>query len=108
MNDRNRDTDLLKLADAFYANLEREERMEYGGWGLDDKRPFGNSDVTGDILRLIDFPPAADDYYSREQEGYADDLYVELGGFLQKKWIEYRQASDPKGADSVQGGNDDV
>lgn len=100
--DRDKEADLWKLADAFFANLEREQRCEYGGWGLDDKRPFGNSDVHGDILEIIGYGPVVDDYVSENQEDYAAELYDELGGFVADKWVEFRKAP------SVQGGNDKV
>lgn len=105
MNDRDKEADLWKLADAFFGNLEREQHMEYGGWGLDDKRPFGNSDVHDDILEIINCSPVVDDYQSREQEDYAAELYDELGGFLQTKWVEFREASRPPAATSVPDGS---
>lgn len=43
------DKDMLKLEKAFFANLQRDD-CEYGGIGINCKRPFGNSDVEGDIL----------------------------------------------------------
>jgi len=43
---RNKTEDLTKLAEAFYENLEITP-WEFGGIGLDPKRPFGNSDVPG-------------------------------------------------------------
>lgn len=99
--ERDKQADLWKLADAFFTNLYRERHCEYGGWGLDHKRPFGNSDVHGDILEIIDYPPIAGDYYSEAQEDYAAELYDELGGFLREQWVEFRSApSDPNGNDS--------
>lgn len=91
--DRDRTSDLDRLADAFFKNLERESRMEYGGWGLDDKRPFGNSSVAEDILEIIEWPPVADDYYSNEQQEYAHELYDDLGEHLRKRWAEIRSPS---------------
>lgn len=41
--------DLLKQA---YIS---EYECEFGGWGLDCKRPFGNSDVIGDILEILGY-----------------------------------------------------
>lgn len=83
---RDTNADLEKLADAFFDNLERETRCEYGGWGLDDKRPFGNSDVNNDIFEIIGMKPTADDYFSKEQEDYATDLYDKLGEYLREQW----------------------
>jgi hypothetical protein len=46
------DGDMHKLAVAFFANLGRDN-CEYGAIGVNCKRPFGNSDVEGDILEII-------------------------------------------------------
>lgn len=88
-----RRSDMLKLADAFYKALERD-RCEYGGWGIDDKRPFGNSDVEGDILEILGAEMEGDDghykCWSRHQHQYAASLYDELGKFLEAEWKRYR------------------
>lgn len=81
--ERNKPNDLEKLADAFFANL-RTGNVEYGGWGLDDKRPFGNSDVEGDILEIIGWEPEKNDSY--EQREYASELYAELGDYVAAEW----------------------
>lgn len=85
---------LEKLADAFFEALEREDRCEYGGWGLDDKRPFGNSDVEDDILEIIGETPDGDDGYrecwSSHQKAYAADLYDALGDYLRRRWNELK------------------
>lgn len=94
--ERDREADLDKLADAFFENLEREDRCEYGGWGLDDKRPFGNSYVAGDILELIgwepegEWPDSGRTDYSRAQQDYAHGLYDDLGDHLRRRWSEKR------------------
>jgi hypothetical protein len=84
--DRNRDRDMAELADAFYDNLERGN-CEYGGWGLDDKRPFGNSDVAYDIAEIIGLKVPEEDDLDEAHE-YCDDLYNDLGAYLRKKWKE--------------------
>ncbi len=91
--DRNRDHDMRELADAFYDNLEREQHCEYGGWGLDDKRPFGNSWVVGDIAEIIGLklmPDMEDEDEEREAyakaEDYCHGLYDDLGAYLKMKW----------------------
>ena len=82
-----RKADMLKLADAFFQALERDN-CEYGGWGIHDKRPFGNSDVTGDILEIIGMK--RDD----EADSYADRLYDDLGAFLLEQWQEFRAGAN--------------
>lgn len=91
---RNAESDLKILADAFFNSL-RITNCEYGGIGLDCKRPFGNSDVDRDILRMIGAKPAgAEGYYeefSDEQRDYARSLYhTKLIPYLRKKWSEQK------------------
>lgn len=79
--DRNETKDLRKLARAFFENLQIDN-CEYGGIGLNDKRPFGNSDATGDIMEMIGMKPEFNcrncgAEYSEEQRDYADNLYHE-------------------------------
>jgi hypothetical protein len=81
---------LEKLAQAFFDNLQIDN-CEYGGIGLDSKRPFGNSDVEADILELLDQTPDGDDghekCWSSEQRAYASTLYHDdLIPFLQRRW----------------------
>jgi hypothetical protein len=77
-----------KLEQAFFQNL-CIDNVEFGGIGLDSKRPFGNSDVETDILEIIGAEPEGDDGYeecfSSAQREYARDLYSALIGWLQKK-----------------------
>jgi len=84
------DADMLKLEQAFFRNLQRDD-CEYGAIGVDCKRPFGNSDVEGDILELIGAKPDGDDgeseYWSRCQREYAADMYSDLIEWLQKKYL---------------------
>lgn len=82
---------LFKLADAFFDNLQYDS-VEYGGLGLDGKRPFGNSYVQGDILEIVGIEPLTDEEgYNRAQEDYADDLYGFLAEFLNEKWTALRE-----------------
>jgi hypothetical protein len=46
-------SDLKKLADAFFKNLAFYGSCEFGCIGLDCKRPFGNSNPEQDILNII-------------------------------------------------------
>ena len=84
MKGRDRETDMKKLARMFFENLERDS-CEYGGWGLDPKRPFGNSDVEDDILRGIGVEPLEEgDDYTDSQRQYAAALYDGLGEWLKE------------------------
>lgn len=49
---RNEAEDLKILATAFFKELFISD-CEYGAIGIDCKRPFGNSDVEGDILEKL-------------------------------------------------------
>lgn len=83
---RNEKEDLKKLASAFFDELTIVH-IEYGGIGLDPKRPFGNSDVEADILEIIEWEPEQQDdnswsweggaCYSTAQRDYARILYTE-------------------------------
>lgn len=85
--------DLEELAHAFFENLEYDPSVEYGHVGLDPKRPFGNSDVEGDILEIIGEEPEGDDghdkCWSSDQRQYAEELYKDkLVPYLKRKWQE--------------------
>lgn len=92
--DRDLRADFTRLADAFFQNLEREQRCEYGGWGLDDKRPFGNSDVEGDILEILGIPGSQ---RSEELDEYASELYAGLGDWLCAEWQRLRSLEANRG-----------
>lgn len=85
-----RKEDMEKLEREFFVNLQRGN-CEYGGIGLDDKRPFGNSDVEGDILEIIEATPDGDDGYgacfSSKQRAYAAAMYDGLITWLQSKYF---------------------
>lgn len=90
---RNEQADLEILAQAFFDNLQIDN-CEYGGIGVDSKRPFGNSDVEGDILEMIDCEPQGDDgedaCWSSDQREYASRLYREyLIPYLQAEWKKH-------------------
>lgn len=87
---QDKQSDLAKLAQAFFDNL-RIDDCEYGAIGVDCKRPFGNSDVEGDILEIIGQEPEGDDCHdscwSSEQREYALILYRDdLIPFLRQGW----------------------
>lgn len=94
MVDRDKEKDLFKLATAFFENLQIDD-CEFGGLGVDSKRPFGNSYVEGDILEIIGWETEGndgeDDCYSFIQCQYARDLYYEdLIPFLREKWKQIK------------------
>lgn len=83
---RNREVDMMRLASAFFDNLERNN-CEYGGWGVNSKRPFGNSYVEGDILEIIGLEVDDENEEATETAcAYAAGLYDDLGSFLTKMW----------------------
>ena len=93
---RNEKKDLIKLANAFYENLQIG-LMEFGGIGLDDKRPFGNSDVPEDILEIIGEKRNSTDEYSDSQIEYATYLYkIKLIPFLQKNWLGHGKKAETR------------
>jgi hypothetical protein len=94
MTTRNKAADTKILAEAFFNALQIDD-CEYGGIGLDSKRPFGNSDVDADILEMIGAEPEGDDgeseCWSSHQRDYARSLYhEELIPFLKEVWEEFK------------------
>lgn len=92
-----KEQDLAKLADAFFENL-LIDNCEYGGIGLDSKRPFGNSDVESDILELLEREPEGDDGHDKcwasHQREYASDLYhTHLIPYLRAEWAKRADTS---------------
>ena len=83
--------DMEKLEQEFFRNLYRQP-YEYGGIGLDGKRPFGNSDVESDILEIIEASMEGDDgeseCWSSKQRAYASELYDNLIPHLKKKYLK--------------------
>lgn len=91
-SERDRNADLKKLANAFYENL-KIDNCEFGAIGVDCKRPFGNSDVCGDILGIIEWAAEGknddDVFYSDSQKDYAVELYHKhLIPYLRKCWLQ--------------------
>jgi len=100
--DRNVEADCRKLASAFFENLQFDDRCEYGSLGTDCKRPFGNSSVEADILKIIGWKPEGDDgdgaCFASWQKEYANDLFqVKLIPFLQKEWKRLTQHTTGQG-----------
>lgn len=91
--ERNKVDDLGKLASAFYENLTIF-KSEFGGIGLNPKRPFGNSYVEADILEIIGWEPEGrdeeedEDCYTFKQKEYVRSLYFDdLIPYLKSKWF---------------------
>lgn len=88
---RSQKKDLEKLSNAFYSNLEIIP-YEFGGIGLDPKRPFGNSSVPEQILQIIGWNPEipgedSENEYSDRQIDYAVHLYKDkLIPYLKYQW----------------------
>lgn len=93
---------LEKLALAVLANLSHQNDCEYGSIGTDCKRPFGNSDVEGDILEIIGVKPEGDDgdreCWSSKQREYAATLYDAVGKFIYEKYATaYKEGCEHTG-----------
>lgn len=70
--------DLVLIAKAYASELEWMDDYGYGAPGISQKRPFGNSDVEGDLLDIIGAKPEGEDgNWSIEQYAYVRELYVE-------------------------------
>ena len=96
MINRDMQKDLAFLANAFFQNLEYDPHWEYGAIGVDCKRPFGNSDVEGDVLNIIGAEMEGDDgedkCWSSGQREYAADLYQRrLVPYLKARWKEEKK-----------------
>lgn len=92
MTERDTEHDLSILANEFFRQLEFIDWGEYGSPSLDCKRPFGNSDVEGDVLELLRLDPEGndgeDECWSSNQREYARELYVDrLVPYLKKRWF---------------------
>lgn len=97
MDNRDEQKDLAILERAFFDELLITQ-CEFGGIGLDCKRPFGNSSVESDMLELIGWEMEGDDgdgsCYSSKQNEYVYNLYHEkLIPFLQSRY-QARAAAD--------------
>lgn len=81
-------SDMNKLEQAFFQNLKFVDGdYTQGGIGLDCKRPFGNSNVEGDILEIVG-ASCGEDGWSDEQYDYAQELYRALISHLQRKYLK--------------------
>ena len=82
------------LAAAFFENLRRDD-CEYGGIGVNSKRPFGNSSVEFDIAEIIGFDSDRlmdeDGNYDEDLRWYLNDLYSDLIFYLPYMWKKLNQ-----------------
>lgn len=74
----------IKLLDQMYIGWED---CEFGAPAVDCKRPYGNSDVYGDIGEILEIKPDGkskyEDEYSEEQQRDFLDLHLEMQDVLQ-------------------------
>ena len=64
---------------------------EWGGWGLDDKRPFGNSDVVDDMAIILGVPIVETDDGEAWPGGTTagmNEIYEELGETIRRIFHE--------------------
>jgi len=85
--------DMEKLEKEFFKCLQRDN-IEYGGIGLDSKRPFGNSSVEYDILEIIGQGKNNQNKHTDKQLAYANSLYDNLIPWLQNKYMEKKGYSE--------------
>lgn len=71
--------DHVKLAKRMYV---RWEDCEYGAPSIDCKRPYGNSDVEGDVAEILGWPVDEDDGLTAEQSKEAARLHREMLGVI--------------------------
>jgi hypothetical protein len=71
-------TEHLKLLKRMYTGWQD---CEYGAPEINPKRPYGNSDVAGDVAEILGISPEGDDGYgdclSKSQREYCDKLHRE-------------------------------
>jgi hypothetical protein len=67
-------------------NIGYDEYTEFGAPGVSPKRPYGNSDVYGDIAEILDIAPKQgkdETYFTSEQEEYMRKIHIETEKVLQ-------------------------
>ena len=103
---RSKEKDLLKLATAVIKNLEWDNSCDFGYIRTHPKRPFGNSCVELDILKIIGIGANDDGDYTNMQKEYARKLYKEdLIPFLIKWWINMIENRNQYGEVNIEGYN---
>jgi hypothetical protein len=97
--DRNRNSDQAKVAAMILNALRRDD--DWSAWGLDGKRPFGNSGrsaLVGDILEEIGAEPEGTDEFgpawSEDQQAYALELWGGCAPSFEKaaRWLVHEAA----------------
>lgn len=90
--------DHVKLARRI--NIVWLDDIEWGSVGLDPKRPFGNSDMTGDVAEIlgwIDTETRKTEYeLTAEQGERAKQLHFEMGYVLKSAmagWLDWAEGS---------------
>jgi len=71
--------------------------IEWGECGLDPKRPFGNSNMPGDVAEILGWDYDADDGLSEEQYEAAKQLHFEMGYVLRAAvtdWLVSERGDD--------------
>lgn len=91
MKTTSKQEDLMQLANAVIDNLQYHDRCEFGSIGTDSKRPFGNSSVESDMLKIIGWEMEGDDgddlCYASYQREYVGNLFTEeLASFIRDTW----------------------
>jgi hypothetical protein len=93
---------MSRLAEAFLNELTHLDYCGYGGIGIDCGRPFGNSDVEGDILGIAGLAMEGDDgegpCWSSGQREYAAGLYRGLPDWLRANVILLGQSYQAVGS----------
>lgn len=95
-SDPDRQIHMDLLADEFFNALQFDD-CEFGGWGLDCKRPFGNSSVEPDLAEIIGWD--RESIWENTDNGdldedkcdYLRELYYDLGPYLKYKWSNFRK-----------------
>jgi hypothetical protein len=72
--------DHLKLLKRAYVGWESSE---FGAPGMDSKRPYGNSDVIGDIGEILEWVKEDDDEWSFRQIEAANKIHRDMESVLQ-------------------------
>lgn len=71
----------IKLVKKLY--IEYEDFCEFGAPAVNPKRPYGNSDVYGDIGEILGIEPNENGEFTDEQYDYMLKLHKELETVLQ-------------------------
>lgn len=89
MRKRDRIADLLKLADKVMSEFEDGGDCHFG---LNGKRPFGNSGIAGDVIEIIGLEERDEDGETTEEGyAYACGLWAEMPDFLRRAWKRMRK-----------------